>query len=61
MINSRPPQSYVPPAPAKAAPKESFINREGEWETPSRINREGEWEVDMRIGRNGEWTADGRA
>ncbi len=60
MINNTNPKAYTP-APAKPAPKETRINREGEWETPSSINREGEWEVDLRIGRNGEWTADGRA
>lgn len=59
MINNAAPKPYTPPA--KPAPKESRINREGEWESPSRINREGEWEVELHIGRNGEWTADGRA
>lgn len=60
MINNTNPKAYTP-ATTKPAPKESRINREGEWEAPSSINREGEWEVDLRIGRNGEWTADGRA
>lgn len=38
--------------------KTSFINREGEWETPGGINREGEWEPAVHINRDGEWTSD---
>ena len=48
MINTNTPQ----------LPKTSYINREGEWVTPSRINRDGEWTPELRIGRDGEWTAD---
>lgn len=59
MINKNTAKIYTPPAP-RPAPKETRINREGEWETPCHINRDGEWELDLHIGRDGEWTADRR-